>query len=66
MATQIIKNATLPAILPHGWKKEIAKVLGVHQNTITNNLRKGSGCFYDRIVKAATEKYGKKQQSTKK
>lgn len=59
MATRIIKNASLPTFLPHGWKKEIAGILGVHQNTITNNLKKGSGYFYNKIVITATNKYGK-------
>jgi plasmid maintenance system antidote protein VapI len=58
MSTQIIKKTQLPDFLPHGWKKEVAKALGVHPNTIKNNLQAKKGILYDRIVKTATEKYG--------
>lgn len=48
----------LPPILPHGWKKKVAEVLGIHYNTVTNALREGTGETYNRIIKTATEKYG--------
>ena len=57
--TIIIKKAEMPSFLPHGWKKEVAGVLGICQNSVTNHLKKGKGITYDRIVKAVTEKYGK-------
>jgi len=56
----IIKNAKMPEFLPHGWKKEVATLLGICQNTVTNHLKKGKGITYDRIVKAVAEKYGKR------
>lgn len=49
----------MPPVLPHGWKKEVAKTLGIHTNTITNNLNAGSGIMYDKIMRCAKEKYGK-------
>jgi DNA-binding transcriptional regulator YhcF (GntR family) len=59
MKTQIIKKTELPPFLPHGWKKEIAKVLNLHPNTVKRALQAGKGLNYDKIVKAATEKFGK-------
>ena len=58
MDTQIIEKTTLPAFLPHGWKKEVAKVLGIHPNTVKNALQSGKGLTYERIIKTASEKYG--------
>lgn len=58
MSTVIIKEAELPKFLPQGWKTKVAKTLGCHPNTITNALRAGKGPTYDRIVKAAVNKYG--------
>lgn len=63
MTTEIIKNE-MPPILPHGWKTEVAKLLGIHVNTVTNALRDGSGDTYDRIMKTAKEKYGKPVNQT--
>jgi len=57
MQTQKI-NMIMPPVLPHGWKKSVAATLGLHINTITNNLKKGEGEMYERIIKAAKEKYG--------
>lgn len=62
MATTIIKRQELPAVLPHGWKTEVAKTLGIHPNTVKNNLHAGKGATYDRIIKCATAKYGKKTE----
>ena len=59
MKTQILRNAELPTFLPHGWKKEVAEALDVRPNTIKNALQSGRGATYNRIVKTATEKYGK-------
>jgi len=58
MNTKII-NLEMPQILPHGWKKEVAALLGIHVNTVTNALHDGKGITYDRIMKCAKEKYGK-------
>lgn len=49
----------MPDLLPHGWKQEVATLLGVHRNTINNNLKEGKGEMYDRIMKCVKEKYGK-------
>jgi len=59
MANTIILNLELPPTLPHGWKKQVAEALGIHKNTVTNALRDGKGDTYERIMKAAKEKYGK-------
>jgi len=59
MANTIILNLELPTNLPHGWKKEVAGVLKIHKNTVTNALKEGHGDTYNRIMKAAKEKYGK-------
>ena len=48
----------LPPILPHGWKKKVARLLGIHENTVTNALKAGNGKNYERIIKCAKEKYG--------
>ena len=54
----VVKKAGLPDFLPHGWKTEVAEVLGVHRNTITNALKAGRGETYNRVVKIAIEKWG--------
>lgn len=58
MKTKILTNRELPAILPHGWKTEAARALGVHKVTVSRALRAGSGDTYNRIMKVALEKYG--------
>lgn len=60
METKKLKQPKLPAFLPQGWRKEVAKVLGVHPLTITRNVRIGKGAMYERIVKTAAAKYGEK------
>ncbi|WP_165026732.1 hypothetical protein [Dysgonomonas sp. ZJ279] len=62
--TVIVKKTTLPEFLPHGWKKEVAKTLGIHINTITNAMNSGKGATYERIKKVAIEKYGKPEKIT--
>ena len=59
MAKTLTIELVLPTVLPHGWKSEVARTLGIHINTITNALKAGSGETYNRIIKCAKEKYGK-------
>jgi hypothetical protein len=58
MKTKILTNRELPALLPHGWKKEVAGVLGVHYTTVSRALMSRSGDTYSRIMKVALEKWG--------
>ena len=59
MENKLMLNLELPPVLPHGWKKEVAGLLGIHANTVTNALEKGKGDTYERIMLAAKNKYGK-------
>jgi len=65
MGTKFLTNPKLPTFLPHGWKKEVAKALGVHPNTVTRSLKLGKGDTYNRIVRAAAAKYGNKEEAGK-
>jgi hypothetical protein len=56
--TIIVKKSNLPDFLPHGWKKEVAGVLGIHINTVTNALKAGKGGTYERIKLVAIKKWG--------
>ncbi|MFV0313460.1 MAG: hypothetical protein ACK5KN_17690 [Dysgonomonas sp.] len=56
--TVIVKKTTLPDFLPHGWKKEVARVLEIHPNTVKNAIRAGKGGTFERIKKVAIEKWG--------
>lgn len=56
--TTIIKKTGLPDFLPHGWKKEVAVILGIHINTVTNALKTGRGINYERIKRVAINKWG--------
>ena len=60
--TIIVKKAELPDFLPHGWKKEVARVLGIHINTVTNALNAGKGNTYERIKHVAIEKWGETKE----
>lgn len=60
METKKLPPPELPPILPHGWKKEVAMTLGIHQNTISRALRSGKGLTYIKIVRTAAAKYGEK------
>ena len=60
MKTIKLQQSTLPQFLPHGWKKEVAAILGVNVITIWRNLKRGRGLMYDKIVKTAATKYGEK------
>lgn len=57
--TVIVKKTGLPDFLPHGWKTAVAKVLGIHPNTVNHALKLGKGRTYDRVKKVAIDKYGK-------
>lgn len=59
MKTVIVKKTSLPEFLPHGWKTQVAKALGIHPNTVKNAIHAGKGETYERIKKVATEKWGK-------
>lgn len=59
--TKTLKQPKLPPFLPFGWMSEVAAILGVHRNTISRNVKKGSGPMYDRIVRTAAAKYGSKE-----
>lgn len=56
--TTFIKKTTLPDFLPHGWKKEVALILGIHINTVTNALKAGRGINYEKIKRVAINKWG--------
>lgn len=60
--TIIIHKAKLPEFLPHGWKKEVATILGIHINTVTNALKSGRGPTYERIKHVAIEKWGETEK----
>lgn len=60
MAKTTIENKTsLPDFLPHGWKAEVARTLGIHRNTVKNALNQGRGNTYERIKHTAILKWGK-------
>lgn len=61
MKTKKLQQPVLPPFLPHGWRTEVAKALNVHPLTVTRNVKRGKGAMYDRIVKTAAAKYGKKE-----
>lgn len=63
MEPKKLAKPTLPQFLPHGWKTEVAKVLGVHPMTITRNIKRGKGYMYERIVATAAAKYGEKREA---
>lgn len=59
MAKTVIEQKTsLPDFLPHGWKKEVANILGIHINTVTNALKAGKGPTYEKIKHIAIKKWG--------
>lgn len=62
METKFLAKPVLPTFLPHGWKKEVAQALGVHPDTVKRNLNSGKGDMYNKIVRTAAAKYGKKQE----
>ncbi len=62
MKAKFLTNPELPIILPHGWKKDVAKILGVHPNTIQRHIKLGKGDTYRKIVRAAELKYGEKKE----
>lgn len=56
--TTIIKKTELPQFLPHGWKKEVSTILGIHPNTVTNALKIRKGSTYEKIKHVAITKWG--------
>ena len=62
MDNKFLTIPKLPTFLPFGWRTEVAKVLGVHPLTISRNIKKGKGAMYDKIVRTAALKYGKKEE----
>lgn len=49
----------LPAILPHGWKSEVAKTLGIHRHTVRNAVNQGeTHPMYSKIMAVLKNKYG--------
>lgn len=56
--TVIEKKTSLPDFLPHGWKKQVAGILGIHINTVTNALKTGKGNTYEKIKHVAIKKWG--------
>ena len=61
----IVQKAKLPDFLPHGWKKEVATILGIHINTVTNALKSGKGATYEKIKHVAIEKWGEEERGKK-
>lgn len=61
--TKILKQPELPQFLPFGWMAEVASILGVHRNTVSRNVKKGSGQMFDKIIKVAASRYGKKEEA---
>jgi len=59
--TTIVNKTELPDFLPHGWKKEVSIILGIHVNTVTNALKSGRGNTYERIKQVAIVKWGTKE-----
>jgi len=56
----LIKEYEIPLSLPFGAKARLAKVLGVHPNTIYNIRTQGeSHPLYGKMMKALKECYGK-------
>lgn len=59
MKTVIIKKEKLPAFLPQGWKKEVAKRIGVHPMSMSRILKNPTKSpNYAKVVKVAIELYG--------
>ena len=58
--TKVIKvKKELPDFLPQGWKKAVAKRIGVHQGSISRILKAKEGPNYLKLVEAAKSLYGK-------
>lgn len=61
--TRKLEVPELPPFLPHGWKKEVARLLGVHHNTVSNAIKAGKGPTYEKVKRTAAIRYG--SQKTK-
>lgn len=53
-----VSEKKLPDFLPNGWKKEVATILGVHRNTVTNAIKSKQGQTYERIKGVVIERWG--------
>lgn len=53
-----MKTTILPVDLPHGWKKQVAKRLGVHPGSLSRILREKTQPNYGKALKIAQELYG--------
>ena len=46
--------------MPHGCKTAVAKILGIHRNTVANAIERGEeDPMYVKIMNVARQKYGK-------
>jgi hypothetical protein len=59
MNTTAEEKKKLPTFLPVGWKLEVSKRIGVHPKSMCRILRNPRSKNYNRIIKIATELYGK-------
>ena len=60
MNKQIIKvKKELPKFLPHGWKTEVAKRVGVHRASMNRILKNKKGPIYLKVIETAKSLYGK-------
>lgn len=55
----IVEKKEMPDFLPHGWKTKVAEALGIHPNTVNNNLKKRKGETFEKIKQVAITKWGK-------
>lgn len=56
--TIIVEKSQLPDFLPHGWKTQVAKILGIHPNTVKNAIQSRKGETYEKIKQVAITKWG--------
>ena len=55
----------LPPILPTGWRKEVARIMKVHRNTVYNILQEGeSHPRYAELMNIAKINFGKPVKTT--
>jgi len=56
-----MKNNNIPDFLPHGWKTNVANILGIHKNTLTKALKSQKGETYEKIKKTVIKIYTEKE-----